>query len=217
MQNEIPRSQTPHPAHSEDDTCTALRELQLAAVDRDSQAQVARLTVHLQHALEHTGRARARNQKRWRCIPPGEGVRKNDSECGAGEEHDSNPSRSPEQACPSDSIPAQADRDPRKRIKLDSTTASASLSSAPPSTAAPPRPVPTPLLPSRPRELSVPPNAQAAHGHRAAVTPMSTLKPTQERRSQTFQLQRPSPSTGEHRSPILKGSGDNRWLRLALA
>ncbi|KAJ7486555.1 hypothetical protein FB451DRAFT_1167980 [Mycena latifolia] len=159
MENEVPDSQTPHPARIEDETRAALRELQLAAVERE--AQIARLTLRLQHALDDIKRARAETTamevqlqeaegqlaalrvkydraKGWWVHFNADRKRKNDSEeSGAREEHESSPSRSPEQACSSDSSPdpqrspilhvptqAQADRDPRKRIKLDTTAPS---------------------------------------------------------------------------------------------
>ncbi|KAJ7486546.1 hypothetical protein FB451DRAFT_771243 [Mycena latifolia] len=111
MESEIPRSQTPHPLPlhsngSEDDTRVALRELQLAAVERD--AQVAWLEVHLKRALEDIERARAETKavemelaavrakyeraKEW-WVRNMDRKRKNDSQ-----EGDGGASRSPDQA-----------------------------------------------------------------------------------------------------------------------
>ncbi|KAJ7486498.1 hypothetical protein FB451DRAFT_1167927 [Mycena latifolia] len=229
MENEIPRSQTPHPAHSngsEDDTRAALRELQLAVVDRD--AQIARLEVQLQHACEDTERACAETAEAQVQLKEAQTQlaalrtkyerakgwwaanhkRKNED---SGAREDSSPSRSPEQACPSalpNSSPdpsrrpippalpplqsqahvqALADRDPRKRIKLDATTSAprphtqASTSTPTPIVQAG-RPLPDLLpLPSCPKTPPIPPPTQrpaAVNAHRAVVTPISILKPT---------------------------------------
>ncbi|KAJ7486471.1 hypothetical protein FB451DRAFT_1534295 [Mycena latifolia] len=186
MENEIPRSQTPHPAHSEDDTRAALREMQLAAVERE--AQIARLTVHLQHALDDIERAREETSGGSAArrvedeVRKGKGLRKNDSE-----EHDrSAPSSSPEQACSStlpDSrpdpscspiLPAHLDRDPRKasrtpgvlvyrpRRRRQKAHTPAPVSSSTPTPvvqAGRPLSIPNPcplLLPSRPKTPSIP-------------------------------------------------------------
>ncbi|KAJ7486539.1 hypothetical protein FB451DRAFT_1553851 [Mycena latifolia] len=164
MESEIPRSHTPLPAHSEDDTRAGLRELQLAAVERD--AQVACLEVHLHHALEDVERARAETRavevelaalrakyeraKGW-CVRHMDRQRKNESQEGdGGAREDSTAGRSPEEAwagalpdphCSRSAValtaPLQShsrahaqDRDPRKRIKLDSTAAPVSRSAS---------------------------------------------------------------------------------------
>ncbi|KAJ7486510.1 hypothetical protein FB451DRAFT_1167937 [Mycena latifolia] len=134
---------------SDEHTRANLRALRLAAVGR--QAQVTMLTMHLQNEREDGERARAETKEmqvqlaalqekyeraqRWCAVNHKRKNEENAADGGA----DSSPSRNPEQAGTStlrNSSPdpkrpvlpgghAQVDRDPRKRIKLNSVAVAA--------------------------------------------------------------------------------------------
>ncbi|KAJ7486519.1 hypothetical protein FB451DRAFT_1167946 [Mycena latifolia] len=178
-----PAPNEPHSNGSEDDTLEALHELQLAAVERD--AQIARLTVYPQHALEDIERARAeagaaRTEAKEARAETTEAQRKNvyDSKSeergDAGEEHGSSSTEQPctsqrikldtkiTAVCPrtpahvSASVSVSSSSNARPPVSAKASASTPAPSSAPPANATTPRPLSIPYPPPISNPLPLP-------------------------------------------------------------